>query len=56
MAVCPICRRNAVAPEYKPFCSQRCADNDLQGWLSGRYVVAGEETLSREVPSDDDED
>ena len=35
---CPICRRPAV-PEYRPFCSQRCADVDLGRWLNERYAI-----------------
>ncbi|MCR5879686.1 DNA gyrase inhibitor YacG [Phenylobacterium sp. J367] len=35
---CPICRKPAVA-EYRPFCSRRCADVDLQRWLTGGYAV-----------------
>jgi endogenous inhibitor of DNA gyrase (YacG/DUF329 family) len=38
---CAICGKPAV-PAYRPFCSRRCADIDLQRWLSGRYVVPGE--------------
>lgn len=38
---CPICGKPA-APAYKPFCSKRCADVDLQRWLSGAYVIPGE--------------
>ena len=37
-AKCPICGRPTQAP-FRPFCSKRCADIDLQRWLSGRYVV-----------------
>ena len=37
-AKCPICGRPAEAA-FRPFCSKRCADVDLQRWLSGRYVV-----------------
>lgn len=43
MSVCPICRRNPTAPEYKPFCSRRCADVDLQRWLTGAYVLPAED-------------
>ncbi|SFU85238.1 hypothetical protein SAMN02799631_02695 [Methylobacterium sp. 174MFSha1.1] len=39
---CPICGKPAV-PEFKPFCSKRCADVDLQRWLSGRYAIPGRE-------------
>jgi endogenous inhibitor of DNA gyrase (YacG/DUF329 family) len=35
---CPICDK-PVEPAYKPFCSRRCADVDLQRWFSGRYAV-----------------
>ena len=35
---CPICGK-PVDPAFRPFCSKRCADVDLQRWLSGRYVV-----------------
>jgi hypothetical protein len=44
-APCPICRRPVEAPTYRPFCSRRCADLDLQRWLSGGYAI----------PSTDDE-
>jgi uncharacterized protein len=35
---CPICGKPAVA-EFRPFCSRRCADVDLNRWLSGVYAV-----------------
>lgn len=35
---CPICRRTA-SPEFKPFCSKRCADVDLHRWLGEGYRV-----------------
>jgi hypothetical protein len=38
---CPICGK-PVQPAYRPFCSKRCADVDLQRWLSGAYVIPGE--------------
>ena len=37
-AACPICGK-AVAERYRPFCSRRCADVDLNRWLSGVYAV-----------------
>jgi endogenous inhibitor of DNA gyrase (YacG/DUF329 family) len=37
-AACPICAKPQDAA-YKPFCSRRCADVDLQRWFSGRYAV-----------------
>jgi endogenous inhibitor of DNA gyrase (YacG/DUF329 family) len=38
---CPICGKPAEAA-YRPFCSKRCANVDLQRWLSGAYVIPGE--------------
>jgi endogenous inhibitor of DNA gyrase (YacG/DUF329 family) len=35
---CPICSKK-TDPEYRPFCSKRCADIDLGRWLSGSYAV-----------------
>ena len=51
---CPICSKPAVT-EYRPFCSRRCADVDLQRWLSGVYAVPAVEDDS-ELPDDDLED
>ncbi len=39
-APCPTCGKPSV-PEFRPFCCKRCADVDLQRWLSGRYVIPG---------------
>ena len=38
---CPICGKPAV-PDYRPFCSKRCADVDLARWLRADYVIPGE--------------
>ena len=46
-ARCPICAK-PVVEAFRPFCSKRCADVDLNRWLSGVYAVAGKE--------EDDED
>jgi endogenous inhibitor of DNA gyrase (YacG/DUF329 family) len=35
---CPICGKPAAAP-FRPFCCKRCADVDLNRWLSGVYAV-----------------
>ena len=35
---CAICGR-PVEPQFRPFCSKRCADVDLGRWLGERYVV-----------------
>lgn len=35
---CPICGKPMVE-KYRPFCSSRCADVDLNRWLTDRYVI-----------------
>ena len=35
---CPICSKPTDVA-FKPFCSKRCADIDLNRWLSGVYAV-----------------
>ncbi|MEM9988316.1 MAG: DNA gyrase inhibitor YacG [Pseudomonadota bacterium] len=37
---CPICQKPTVE-EYLPFCSKRCADIDLNRWLSDGYAIPG---------------
>ncbi|MCU0883441.1 MAG: DNA gyrase inhibitor YacG [Beijerinckiaceae bacterium] len=48
---CPICSRPTAAA-FKPFCSKRCADVDLNRWLTDRYAVPVEEGSDR--PSADE--
>jgi endogenous inhibitor of DNA gyrase (YacG/DUF329 family) len=35
---CPICGKSSIE-QHRPFCSRRCADVDLNRWLSGVYAV-----------------
>jgi endogenous inhibitor of DNA gyrase (YacG/DUF329 family) len=35
---CPICGK-PPATEFRPFCSARCADVDLNRWLTGGYSI-----------------
>ena len=39
---CPICRKLSLEA-YRPFCSKRCADVDLNRWLTGSYAIPAEE-------------
>ena len=47
LAPCPICGKMSVQ-QFRPFCSKRCADVDLNRWLKGVYAVP--------VTENDDED
>jgi endogenous inhibitor of DNA gyrase (YacG/DUF329 family) len=50
---CAICGRPAEA-DYRPFCSRRCADVDLQRWFSGAYAVpvVKEDETEQSLPDD----
>jgi endogenous inhibitor of DNA gyrase (YacG/DUF329 family) len=37
---CPICGK-PTTKEHDPFCSKRCAQVDLNRWLSGVYAIPG---------------
>lgn len=52
---CPICGRPSVV-EMRPFCSKRCADVDLNRWLSELYRVPSDEPpASDEGPATPDD-
>ncbi len=46
-APCPICGKPTDVA-FRPFCSKRCSDIDLNRWLTGVYAVP--------VTDDEDED
>ncbi len=46
---CPMCKKPSDLA-FRPFCSKRCADLDLQRWLTGRYAIP-----ARADDEDDDE-
>jgi len=45
---CPECGKPAENPKTLPFCSPRCRDVDLNRWLSGRYVIPGQENAGED--------
>jgi len=57
-AACPQCKK-PIDPLFRPFCSKRCADLDLQRWLTGRYVIRAADddeidSVAEAAPEDDD--
>jgi hypothetical protein len=48
---CPICGKPPIE-RFRPFCSRRCADVDLNRWLIGGYAIPAEEA-DEGVPEDD---
>jgi len=51
---CPICGKPSVQA-FHPFCSARCADIDLNRWLSGAYAIPADAGEDKSSPEDDDE-
>ncbi|NNE40048.1 MAG: DNA gyrase inhibitor YacG [Marinicaulis sp.] len=49
---CPVCKKTS-ADDYKPFCSKRCADVDLNRWLTAGYTVPAAEDDSEGVELDE---
>jgi endogenous inhibitor of DNA gyrase (YacG/DUF329 family) len=57
VSVKPVAERKCVIcgkpqdERYKPFCSKRCADVDLNRWFSGKYAIPAEEEDEPDDPS-----
>ncbi|MDE2486921.1 MAG: DNA gyrase inhibitor YacG [Alphaproteobacteria bacterium] len=51
---CPVCGK-PPEPAYRPFCSKRCADVDLQRWLSGAYAIPAVNDETAPPDASDDE-
>jgi len=47
---CPMCDK-PESPDFRPFCSKRCADLDLGKWLKEDYRIASEEVSDIEDES-----
>jgi endogenous inhibitor of DNA gyrase (YacG/DUF329 family) len=48
---CPVCGKPATK-EHDPFCSKRCAQIDLNRWLSGTYVIPGKKIEEEDESGD----
>jgi endogenous inhibitor of DNA gyrase (YacG/DUF329 family) len=51
---CPICKKPSHQ-KYHPFCSNRCAQIDLNRWFGEHYAIPAEEQED-ESPADDGKD
>ena len=54
--LCVQCRTRPVDERWRPFCSERCRNEDLARWADGRYAVASEPVPSPDTETDADPD
>ena len=56
--LCVLCRVRPVDEQWRPFCSERCRNEDLARWAEGRYSVASdsESSLTDDASNDIDPD
>jgi uncharacterized protein len=52
--LCVLCHIRPVDTRWRPFCSERCRNDDLARWADGRYRVAGEAVPDRDSEADSD--
>jgi len=51
--LCVLCRTRPVDSLWKPFCSERCRNEDLARWADGRYRAASETEPTDDASNDD---
>ena len=54
--LCVLCRRQPQNERWRPFCSERCRNEDLARWAGGRYRVAGDPVPVADGDADADRD
>ena len=54
--LCVLCRTHPVEDRWRPFCSERCRNEDLARWADGRYSVPGEAVPEPDSSADPDQD
>lgn len=50
---CPLCKE-PQAYEFRPFCSKRCRDRDLMGWIDEGYRIPARSTEEDELQKSSD--
>ena len=54
--LCVLCRTRPVEDRWRPFCSERCRNEDLARWADGRYSVPGAPLPDPDSSADPDQD
>jgi endogenous inhibitor of DNA gyrase (YacG/DUF329 family) len=50
--LCVLCRTRPVDERWRPFCSERCRNEDLARWAEGRYRVASDPVPASDTETD----
>jgi endogenous inhibitor of DNA gyrase (YacG/DUF329 family) len=53
--LCVLCGTRPVDELWRPFCSERCRNEDLARWVDGRYRVAAEPVAVPDADADTDD-
>jgi endogenous inhibitor of DNA gyrase (YacG/DUF329 family) len=48
--MCVLCRIRPADERWRPFCSERCRNEDLARWADGRYHIAGDPVSPATTP------
>jgi len=51
--LCVLCRTRPVDERWRPFCGERCRNEDLARWAEGRYHVEAESEPEPDRASND---
>jgi endogenous inhibitor of DNA gyrase (YacG/DUF329 family) len=54
--LCVLCGRHPQNDRWRPFCSERCRNEDLARWADGRYRVAGDPVPAAGNDANDESD
>jgi endogenous inhibitor of DNA gyrase (YacG/DUF329 family) len=54
--LCVLCRMRNLDERWRPFCSERCRNEDLAQWADGRYRIASEPVPDPDHTINDDLD
>jgi hypothetical protein len=54
--LCVVCRTRPVDDRWRPFCSERCRNEDLARWADGTYRVASDPVRPPDSGTDSEDD
>jgi uncharacterized protein len=54
--LCVLCRKHPRDVRWRPFCSERCRNEDLARWAEGAYRIASDPLPDADATEDADAD